>query len=168
MARIPSIDVPLNRVMAYSHPGLVERLQDKLGITEEAAIDLFDDMKRFLYLCAVTPGPLAPSGPIDEAWHHFILHTADYRLFCHRSCSGASSTTRRTRARNARARTIQRLSGCAPLLLPHSVRNYPATGMLTRGCAEVAKTPSLVAAAVKTAARRLLVAVKKNSKSERN
>ena len=95
------IDVPLNRVMAYIHPGMIERLQDKLGITQQAAIDLFDDMKRFLYLCAVTPGPLAPSQPIDEAWHHFILHTADYRSFCHQLFGRFIHHTPHTRAQRA-------------------------------------------------------------------
>lgn len=94
-------DVPLNRVMAYTHSGLVERLQDKLGITEGQAIDLFDDMKRFLYLCAVTPGPLAPSPAIDEAWHHFVLHTADYQSFCHRYFGRFIHHTPHTRAQRA-------------------------------------------------------------------
>lgn len=75
--------------------------------------------------------------------------------------SGASSITRHTRVRNALAVTIQPVSECAPLRGPHSGQNFRVTGILTRGYAEVAKTPNLVATAVKTAAQRLLVAVKK-------
>ncbi len=70
--------------MAYRHPGMIERLEDKLGISESEAEELFDDTKRFLYLCATVEGPLAPSERIDEAWHHFILHTKDYDAFCRR------------------------------------------------------------------------------------
>lgn len=73
----------LAKVMAYSHRGLVHRLQDKAGMEADEAIALFDDTKRFLYLCGVFPGVLAPPPPIDECWHHFILFTEDYRDFCH-------------------------------------------------------------------------------------
>jgi hypothetical protein len=74
--------ISLNAVMGYTHPGLVERLQDKLTITEPEALELFNDMKRFLYLCSISEASLAPSPLIDEAWHHFILFTQDYAGFC--------------------------------------------------------------------------------------
>jgi len=72
------IDSALN----YSHLGLVERLEDKLHLSPEDSEQLFVDMKKFLYLCSLSELPLAPSARIDEAWHHFILFTKDYSLFC--------------------------------------------------------------------------------------
>lgn len=76
--------VSLNAIMSYRHDGLVERLEDKMNLTHQAAEELFEDLKRFLYLCASTDEPLAPSEMIDEAWHNFILFTKDYGTFCKR------------------------------------------------------------------------------------
>jgi hypothetical protein len=68
--------------MAYTHPSLIHRLQEKCGISTKAAIELFDDTKRFLYLCADSNVPMTPPPSIDECWHHFILFTKDYASFC--------------------------------------------------------------------------------------
>jgi len=76
--------VSINAIMAYQHAGMIERLQDKLKLSVSEATLLFDDVKRFLYLCSTTEGHLAPTKHIDEGWHHFILHTKDYALFCER------------------------------------------------------------------------------------
>ena len=73
-----------DEVMAYQHSDLVARLQRKLGITAEQATALFEDTKRFLYLCGVTTcSGFSPSSVIDEGWHNFILFTKDYYEFCH-------------------------------------------------------------------------------------
>lgn len=72
----------LDEVMVYSNRGLAQRLQEKMEISHQEARALFDDMKRFLYLAATTPTPLAPPELIDEAWHNFILFTKDYADFC--------------------------------------------------------------------------------------
>src|SRR5262245_60588326 len=71
-------------LLDYQHPGLIRRLQEKLRLNREDAILLFEDTKRFLFLCGTVAGPLAPSEPIDECWHHFILFTQDYAEFCQR------------------------------------------------------------------------------------
>ncbi len=78
-----SVIAPLSAVMDYRHPSLVARLEKKLRITGEDAQVLFDDTKRFLYLCAHNRGQMAPSERIDEGWHHFLLFTQDYHAFCH-------------------------------------------------------------------------------------
>jgi hypothetical protein len=69
-------------IMAYGHPSLVHRLQEKLGISAEMAAELFNDTKRFLYLCADSNVPMSPPPAIDECWHLFILFTKDYARFC--------------------------------------------------------------------------------------
>ena len=76
----PSID----RLLAYENAELIARLQNELGIGRVEALALFDDTKRFLYLCGTMPPPLTPPERIDECWHHFILFTQDYASFCQR------------------------------------------------------------------------------------
>lgn len=74
----------LHAVIEYEHPSLVRRLQNKCGLEEDNAKRLFDDTKRFLYLCAESAIPLVPPPAIDECWHHFLLFTFDYAKFCQR------------------------------------------------------------------------------------
>jgi len=76
--------IDLDQVLAYQHPTLILRLHDKLGMSEHEAKELFDDLKRFLFLCATHREKLGPTDRIDEAWHNFILFTKDYRNFCNR------------------------------------------------------------------------------------
>lgn len=75
-------EVSAEEVLAYEHPGMIARLQDKERLTEEEARVLFQDMLRFLFLCGTQNQVLSPSEAIDQAWHHFILFTQDYRKFC--------------------------------------------------------------------------------------
>ena len=75
------------KVLEYSHAGLLERLEEKLGLTSAEAVALQIDMLRFLALCGYQDPDgqkvvLAPPKAIDEAWHHFILFTYDYAAFC--------------------------------------------------------------------------------------
>jgi hypothetical protein len=72
----------LDRVLAYENSELVERIKDKQNLSEEAVHAVFDDLKRFLYLCANSPGHHSPPPAIDSAWHQFILYTKDYAAFC--------------------------------------------------------------------------------------
>ena len=76
-----------DKVLSYSHAGLLERLEEKLGLTHAKAMALQLDMLRFLALCGYQDPNgqkvvLAPPKAIDEAWHHFILFTRDYMQFC--------------------------------------------------------------------------------------
>ena len=56
----------LASVMAYEHPELVQRFKRKLELDDVDAEQLFDDTKRYLYLCAVADKPLAPPAIIDQ------------------------------------------------------------------------------------------------------
>lgn len=72
----------LEEIMLYEHPGLAERFQEKLGLNEKDATELFADTKRFLFLCGTNKGQFAPPPQVDEGWHHFMLFTKDYEAFC--------------------------------------------------------------------------------------
>jgi len=69
-------------VMSYQFDPLVHRMVDKYGWAEEKSREVFEDLKRFLYLSTVSNKPIAPSEIIDEIWHNFILFTLDYGEFC--------------------------------------------------------------------------------------
>ncbi len=75
----------LERVLDYQNPAVVHRFVEKLGLGEAEAVLLFEDTKRFLYLCGSKrkgDPPLAPTEKIDAGWHEFLLFTEDYQLFC--------------------------------------------------------------------------------------
>lgn len=67
---------------AYRNVTLIHKLQSELEIDSEAALSLFEDVKKFLALCASTSQALAPTRQIDLGWHAFILFTQDYDAFC--------------------------------------------------------------------------------------
>jgi len=74
--------VDLKYVLAFSFLPLIHRMVDKHGWEEKQAEACFEDTKRYLYLCATNPTPVAPPQKIDEMWHNFILFTFDYEEFC--------------------------------------------------------------------------------------
>jgi hypothetical protein len=86
MTRIESLEVPhrsrVESVLAYQNSDLVNRYVDKLGLSQEQAELLFEDTKKFLYICGTYNGYWSPSKDIDEGWHAFILFTRDYAEFC--------------------------------------------------------------------------------------
>src|SRR5690242_18091626 len=69
----------------YQNPAVVARFVSKLNLEEAAAVQLFEDTKRFLYLCGAKQKgdpKLAPPEGVDAGWHEFILFTEDYADFC--------------------------------------------------------------------------------------
>jgi len=72
---------PLHVVLAYSNDAVVERYQKDFDISADDAVQLFDDVKRFLWLAA-SEGVVAPPPMVDEGWHTFIIFTLDYQKFC--------------------------------------------------------------------------------------
>lgn len=76
-------DISESEVMSFQFDDLIDRMEDKFDWDRKRALEVFEDLKRFLFLCgASTDGPFAPSVPIDEMWHNFILFTEDYYNFC--------------------------------------------------------------------------------------
>jgi hypothetical protein len=97
---------PPGEILAFEHPQLLKKLERKLGLTSEQAKELFLELMNFLLLCATTTGSHEPTPRVDEAWHEFILYTADYASlrFISASMTGfmsrlfRSSLTRRKRS----------------------------------------------------------------------
>lgn len=83
------LTIPVNkdRILEYRFNPLIERMIDKFGWDVVVAESVFEDMKKFLYLCTISDEPVCPSPTIDEMWHNFILFTQDYRQFCD-TCAG--------------------------------------------------------------------------------
>jgi hypothetical protein len=81
-AKLANDPALLDRMMAYDHPALRERMQVKYGWSPEKTVELFGEMKKFMYLCATNDGAMAPPEDIDEIWHNFILFTGDYADYC--------------------------------------------------------------------------------------
>lgn len=70
---------------ALAHPPqdfLIEKFSKDYGYTESDARSLFEDVKKFLLLGSIVEASPAPSLPIDQMWHSFILFTKDYAEFC--------------------------------------------------------------------------------------
>ncbi len=79
--------VSFEDVMAYTNEEVVLRFYDNYDVTLEEARDIFNEMKKFLFLSAKHMGEHRifthePLFIIDEMWHTFILFTKDYRAFC--------------------------------------------------------------------------------------
>lgn len=61
---------------------MIQRFIAAHGYSEAAARELFDETKRFLVANRVLGLKLAPSEPVDQMWHAWILFTKDYYAFC--------------------------------------------------------------------------------------
>lgn len=56
-----------------------ERCAEHAAVAETLELEC----KRFLYLAAIAPNlALAPTKPVDEYWHQFVLFTEEYNAFC--------------------------------------------------------------------------------------
>ena len=82
-----ALDDRLEQALAFSAPHVVDRLvKDRVTDTAAQAEHLFTEAKRYLVLCEATP-QLAfgmHSALVDQAWHTFILFTAEYAEYGHR------------------------------------------------------------------------------------
>lgn len=67
---------------AYSNEAVISRIQQEAGIDRDTARTWFHEMLIFLDLAADSKDFLSPPGPVDAAWHAFILHTRDYEAYC--------------------------------------------------------------------------------------
>lgn len=74
----------LEDVLAYENDDIPGRMLDEWEIELADARELFDDVKRFMYLSEVAGIQTVIYGPLmmlDEAWHNFILFTAEYTAY---------------------------------------------------------------------------------------
>lgn len=82
MMREASNTCSISEILAFSHPGVVERISRDSEISNERARGIFEDTLRFLFLAAITGEPIPPTKAIDSGWHAFLLFTRDYADFC--------------------------------------------------------------------------------------
>lgn len=85
---------PLEEVMQYENIDVVERFMRNWNVSLEDSLDIFNEMKKWLWLCADSAkrkrdGEEVPTLGIahsmillDEMWHAFILFTKPYTAFC--------------------------------------------------------------------------------------
>lgn len=74
------------KMREYKNELLIKKLQSDMKLSRPDALELFEDVKRFIALCATSPAPLGLSRQIDQAWHIFILITKEYARFCEGYC----------------------------------------------------------------------------------
>lgn len=75
------------RALSYENAEVIARFRAEYDVSLEEARALFDDTKKWLWLCGTRPPSMRMSvfGPmklIDEMWHTFILFTRDYTDYC--------------------------------------------------------------------------------------
>jgi hypothetical protein len=93
--------------LAYEAPFLIEKLlKERIVDTKEEAEALFTEVKRFILLVRSDETTLwdMHSLRIDEAWHQFVLFTAEYIEFSLSACaiSAPTSSTPRATLRSGR------------------------------------------------------------------
>jgi hypothetical protein len=82
-AREIKLSFDIEKVMAFQPPMLlIECFVKEHGVTEEEAREQFEEIKKFLIVCASDRSRrFAPSKRLDEMWHSFILFTPHYVRF---------------------------------------------------------------------------------------
>lgn len=82
----------LDEVLEYKNEEVVVRFATEWKIDLATSNELFEEMKKWLWLCAKTgPGEMkAHPGlrMIDEMWHTFIVFTQEYSDFCNEYLGG--------------------------------------------------------------------------------
>ena len=61
---------------------VVCRIAREGHVRRSTAARWFDELLKFLDVCANTDVTVSPPPRVDKAWHVFILFTRDYRSFC--------------------------------------------------------------------------------------
>jgi hypothetical protein len=99
----------LARALRYRNQDVVDRFADRFELPDRESRAIFDDTKRWLWLCSLPARPKLFISPalliIDEMWHTFVLFTAGYAAFCQSSFGRFIHhvpTTRRERLRTER------------------------------------------------------------------
>jgi hypothetical protein len=84
---IVALEGRLEEALAFSAPYVIDRLvKDRVAATPAFAEQLFMEAKKYLVLCDATPDTSYGmySAMVDEAWHAFVLFTAEYTEYSHR------------------------------------------------------------------------------------
>lgn len=84
---VPDVSADAFEALDYEAPFVIDKLvKERFVDTAEHARALFTEVKRYLVLCHVdrTRSWKMHSLSVDEAWHQFVLFTAEYSAFCTR------------------------------------------------------------------------------------
>lgn len=75
----------LKDLLSYHNEDIISRFTDLFDVTEAEATDIFQETKKFLFVCQAD-GVFIPDDLLilDEMWHNFILFTKEYHAFCDR------------------------------------------------------------------------------------
>ena len=75
-------EATLEDILAYENYAVIHKISEGLGCSSSRAKEVFNDVKRFLWMSASSSVNCIPSPVIDEGWHAFVLFTQDYADFC--------------------------------------------------------------------------------------
>lgn len=72
------------RVADFNVEPVIQRLMTDHQLDRLVAGEQMGELKKFLAICAASDEPIGMAGPVDDAWHSFLMFTRDYRDFCSR------------------------------------------------------------------------------------
>lgn len=70
--------------LTYQNPFVVRKFAERYGVPIEQASRQFEEVKKFLLICALTTECCSPTKLLDDIWHEFIIHTKAYQDYCER------------------------------------------------------------------------------------
>jgi hypothetical protein len=75
------------KALSYENEEIVASFRNSYGVTLEEARELFEECKKWLWLCGTRPRSMrltvfGPMRLLDEMWHTFILFTREYTEYC--------------------------------------------------------------------------------------
>ena len=80
--KLPRMLDQIEAVPVERYEAVIRRIARAHHVRRDTARRWFEEMVRFLDLCAGASTPLAPSRKVDKAWHEFLLFTREYEEFC--------------------------------------------------------------------------------------
>ncbi len=73
----------LEKMLQYKNENVLSRFLDIFSVSGSEAEDIFQETKKFLFLCQLPRIYITDDLVIiDEMWHNFILFTKEYHNFC--------------------------------------------------------------------------------------
>lgn len=84
----------LEQTLSYENQELVYYFAKRRSIKISESIELFEELKKWLWLCSQidehseTVFLFRENGILDDYWHTFLLFTEDYLFFCNRYLGG--------------------------------------------------------------------------------
>lgn len=72
----------ITRALTYTNSSVVCRYAMRLGLSNSEAQVHWQELMKFLTVCAASDDAYCPSRELDQIWHEFLLHTRDYDEFC--------------------------------------------------------------------------------------